>query len=221
MKYNLIIFDCDGTLVDSESLINKAFSEVMIEDGFAEFTYEFCLSNFLGKTYVDIFKFVKNKHPYINMAEIEERFILKANQLMPKELTAMPNAYELLDSLSGTAKCVASNGEYPIVKYSLELAHLDEFFNQDEIFTYEMVAAGKPEPDLFLYAAKKMSVGPSKCLVIEDSIIGATAAHKAGMDFIVYFPNNETHNPGKLSELNALKPLAIVQDLLEVKRFLK
>ena len=81
MKYDLIIFDCDGTLVDSESLINKAFSNILIAEGYPEYTYEFCLENFSGVCYSDMCKNIIAKHPSMPLREIEEKFIETSHKI--------------------------------------------------------------------------------------------------------------------------------------------
>jgi HAD superfamily hydrolase (TIGR01509 family) len=218
MKYDLIIFDCDGTLVDSESLINKAFSDILIAEGYTEYTYEYCFENFSGVCYSDLCKFVIAKHPHMPFKEIEEKFVERANALIPTTLKEIPNATKLLESIRHIPKCVGSNGEHAIVSYSLEVTGLMNFFDPKNIFTYEMVRAGKPEPDLYLYAAQKMGTDPKRCLVIEDSIVGATAGIKAGMDVLAIIQG--THKYNLKSEMLKLKPLAIIEDLLEVTKYL-
>lgn len=219
MKYDLIIFDCDGTLVDSEYLVNKAFSEVMIAEGFEKYTIEYCLETFVGFAYPDMCDLIIKEHPEINFKEIEERFVERANALIPTELKEIPNAAKLLEELGDHPRCVASNGEQPVVLYSLKSTGLLKFFDKNHVFTYEMVENGKPEPDLFLYAAKKMGVNPSKCLVIEDSLIGTIAAKAAGMDVISIVSRDCGDANAVKDKLNELNPLAIIDDLLEVKPY--
>lgn len=219
-KYKLIIFDCDGTLVDTETLINKAFSDVMAEMGFMEFTTEYCLENFTGLSYPTVFEKLKESHPNLPFKEIEEKFIDHANEMIPKELLSMPDAKELLESLNDFRTCVASNGEPQVVRYSLETTNLLDFFDEDSIYTYQDVVKGKPEPYLFLHAAKREGFKPDQCLVIEDSIVGVQAAKAANMDVIVLHPDNYEHKFNFTEDLKALKPLAIIKNLLEVKKYL-
>jgi HAD superfamily hydrolase (TIGR01509 family) len=187
-KYDLIIFDCDGTLVDSESLINLVFSEMMQDIGYTEYTYDYCIDNFVGLSYPSVVNIIINKHPDLPFKELEEKFIKATNNRIPKELKAMPNAHKVLEQLTNYKKCIASNGEKAVVKYSLELTGLIKYFDNNHIYTYELVECGKPSPDLFLYAAHKFGVANEKCLVVEDSLIGLTGAVNAGMDVIAYRP---------------------------------
>lgn len=218
-KYKLVIFDCDGTLVDTETLINKAFSSIMHELGYTEFTWEYCLENFTGLSYPSVIKRVKELHPTVPIDDMQNRYIQRFMELQPSELKPMPNAAKLIESLK-IPKCVASNGEKAVVKTSLEAVQLLKYFNEDSVYTYEMVKQGKPAPDLFLHAAKSEGFKPEDCLVIEDSIVGVTAAKAANMDVIALHPVNYEHKFNFTAELKKLQPLAIISDLLEVKDFI-
>jgi len=219
-KYKLIIFDCDGTLVDSEGLINQAFSTIMQNMGYDAFSYEYCMENFSGMSYPNVVNKLLSIHPNAPFKEIEELFIEEANRIMPTQLQAIKGAHELLESLIDTPKCIASNGEREVVSYSLEIAGLNHFFPKHEIFTYEDVAAGKPAPDMFLHAAKTMGFEPSECLVFEDSIIGLTAAKAAGMDAIaVHTVATGEHAFNKAEEIKKLDPIHITDDLAKVAKF--
>ena len=115
---------------------------------------------------------------------------------------------------------MASNGEREVVRTSLKAVQLLKYFKEDSIYTYEMVKHGKPAPDLFLHAAKSEGFKPEECLVIEDSIVGVTAAKAANMDVIALHPENYEHKFNFTEELKKLKPLAIISDLLEVNSFI-
>lgn len=215
-KYKLIIFDCDGTLVDSESLINRAFSNVMSKFGYDEFTFEYCLENFSGMAYPNVVQKILSVHPNVPFREVEELFIEEANRIMPAELKAIKGAHELLEGLGNMPKCVASNGEREVVKYSLQITELDHFFKAGEIFTYEDVTEGKPSPELFHYAASKMGFEAVDCLVFEDSIIGLTAAKAAGMDAVaVHAEAAGEHKFNLLEEIKRLEPVKIITNLAE------
>lgn len=218
-RYKLVIFDCDGTLVDTETLINKAFSSIMQELGYDEFTFSYCLENFTGLSYPSVIKRVLELHPNVPIDDMQNRYIQRFMDLQPSELKAMPNAAKLIESLK-IPKCVASNGERKVVTTSLEAVNLLHYFNRDSIYTYEMVKHGKPAPDLFLHAARSEGFKPEDCLVIEDSLVGVTAAKAANMDVIALHPENYEHKFNFTEELKKLKPLAIIADLLEVNMFI-
>jgi HAD superfamily hydrolase (TIGR01509 family) len=213
-KYELIIFDCDGTLVDSERLLNKAFSQVVTEMGYPQFSYEHCMREFAGKCYEEIAQKILEFCPDFPLIEAEEKFIEHTNNILPFELQSMPYAHDLLSEIETFPKCIASNGENQIVRYSIKITGLDQYFTESSIFTYEQVSAAKPAPDLFLYAAMQFNVHPQKCLVIEDSIFGVKAGVAAGMDTIGYASESNNY-----LEKNALKELGaktIITDLRQI-----
>lgn len=187
MTFDLIIFDCDGTLVDTEYLNCKSCSEVLIEAGLPEYTDAVIYRDFVGIALAEIFSRIEQRHDMTLPDDMAERIIARVGK----------NAGKFLQSLDGAADavvfatqnhniCVASNGERPNVVQSIEMSGLDEFFTQNVIFTAAQVEHGKPAPDLFLYAAKQCGTSPEKCLVIEDTVAGVTAGKSAGMTVIGY-----------------------------------
>jgi HAD superfamily hydrolase (TIGR01509 family) len=218
MKYELLIFDCDGTLVDSESLLNKALSEILQDLGYKEYTHEFCMEEFVGHSSADIEKYLLARHPEMPIRDIEDKFLKLASHLVPLELKPMPGAVELLANIEHLPKALVSNGENPIVKYSLEVTELKKYFPDDVIFTYDMVGKPKPDPELFFCAAKRFNVKPEKCLVIEDSVAGMQGAKAAGMDTVamVCYPN-----PGVLAETKNGKVISVINDLQLLERVLQ
>ena len=220
IKYDLIIFDCDGTLVDSESLINTAFSEIMIVMGYKKYTYDYCLEVFRGYSYPHIATYITQEHPEFPYKQFEEKFIAIANYKINNDLKVMPNANIILEALSNYKKCVVSNGENEIVVNSLKDTGLIKYFKREHIYTYELVKYGKPSPELLLYAAEKFKAAPKQCLVIEDSIPGITAAISAGMDTLAYLPLDLYGKSNNIDQkIKNLNPMAIISDLKEVLNY--
>ena len=186
--YDLIIFDCDGTIVDSELIYNTAISEMITECGGRGFTPEYCLDHFTGMTLGDIKRRVEGKDGLDLSAITSERYTARAQGLMEFSIHPVDGAADLLAHCRAQGKiCVGSNGERSSVMKSLKLTGLYDYFgNEDHIFTKIQVERPKPAPDLFLFAAQKMEVEPTRCLVIEDSVVGVRAAVAAGMDCIGY-----------------------------------
>lgn len=181
----LIIFDCDGTLVDSETLYNSITSELLTEMGFPEYTTERCIELFAGQSWSTIKGILEDKHGAGIPQDLVQRYIQTANVRMERDLTAAPEAHTVVESLAEThSTCVASNGERGNVIKSLTQTGLITFFDEDRIFTKAQVAQPKPAPDLFWFTAEQMGFATSQCLVIEDSPAGVTAAVAAGMDVI-------------------------------------
>lgn len=176
MTPKCIIFDCDGTLVDSEHVTNQIIAEMAGELGIS-MTGDEATATFGGKT-LDA---VLYKMRELSGKEIPDdwlpRLIKKVSEAWKTELNPVNGVRELLENLN-IPLCVASNGEPIHVNQSLEMTGLRDFFDGN-IFCASDVGVPKPAPDLFLYAAKKMGFKPEQCIVIEDSISGVMAASRA------------------------------------------
>ena len=176
MTPKCIIFDCDGTLVDSEHVTNQIIAEMAGELGIT-MTGDEATATFGGKT-LDA---VLYKMRELSGKEIPDdwlpRLIKRVSEAWKTELNPVNGVRELLENLN-ISICVASNGEPIHVNQSLEMTGLRGFFDGN-IFCASDVGVPKPAPDLFLYAAKKMGFKPEQCIVIEDSISGVMAANRA------------------------------------------
>ena len=204
-----IIFDCDGTLVDSEEVTNEIIAEMAGELG-VKMTGEEATAIFVGKT-LDA---VLYKMRELSGKEIPddwlERLINKVSMAWKNELNPVEGVRELLQSLT-IPVCVASNGAPSHVRDSLKITGLHDFF-KGQIYTASEVDAPKPAPNLFLYAAKKMGFKTSDCVVVEDSITGVMAAVSAKIKvygLIKFFSAEELQNAGaipftNMQELSAL-----------------
>ena len=181
--FDLVIFDCDGTLVDTEYPNNKALCEVLAAHGFPQYDLDYAMIHYVGKTISDIFLRIRMEHGYVFPHEAVRQVIVRSNELYMTELRAVTGALAVLENLKGRLPfCVASNGERQSVLSSLALAGiLDHHVVEEHVFTKNQVARGKPAPDLFLFAAEKMGGDPARCLVVEDSVAGVTAGVAAGM----------------------------------------
>ena len=171
-----IIFDCDGTLVDSEHVTNQIIAEMAGELGIT-MTGDEATATFGGKTLDSVLYKMRE----LSGKEIPDdwlpRLIKKVSESWKTELNPVNGVRELLENLN-IPICVASNGEPMHVNQSLEMTGLRGFFDGN-IFCASDVGVPKPAPDLFLYAAKKMGFKPEQCIVIEDSISGVMAANRA------------------------------------------
>ena len=176
MKPECIIFDCDGTLVDSEEVTNDIIAEMAGELG-VKMTGKEATATFGGKT-LDA---VLYKMRELSGKEIPDdwlpRLIKEVSDAWKTELKPVNGVRELLESLE-IPICVASNGEPIHINQSLRMTELYDFFDGN-IFSASDIGVPKPAPDLFLYAAKKMGFKHEQCDVIEDSIPGVTAANRA------------------------------------------
>lgn len=179
-KYELIIFDCDGTLVDSEPITNGLVAAMINEHGI-EMTKSESLRRFAGKTIMDITDFIKKVHPDLDEIQFEKDYRSRCFELFQTELLPITGAKELLDELF-IPFCIASNGPKIKMDVTLPATGLDQYFGAHNTFSAYDINAWKPAPDLFLYAADKMKTDPKRTLVIEDTWSGVMGAINGGFD---------------------------------------
>lgn len=192
LDIDLVIFDCDGTLVDSEYVNNKSISQMLVNLGHKKFTTEYCIDYFAGSSIHDVIETL-NRLGIENPNKELEKMHIYAMDLAEEELASIKNVPGTLETIK-IPKCVASNGEQSIVRDFLRITKLMDFFTEERVFTRELVKNPKPAPDLYLHAAEQMgNIPPEKCLVVEDSIIGVTAGKSAGMNVIGFIGANHHH----------------------------
>ena len=178
LKPDLVIFDCDGVLVDSEPISNQVLSELLTEIGLPT-TFEKSLELFLGKSWQDSLKTIESllgKKPPENLFD---EYMKRMFKLFETDLEPIKGISQVLNNLN-FPKCVASSGPYEKIYKTLGSTQLLSFF-EGNIFSAVDVKNGKPAPDLFLYAVDKMGFPKEECAIIEDSIPGVTAAVRAGI----------------------------------------
>lgn len=199
MKYDLIIFDCDGVLVDSEPMANKIFAELIHDLGF-KISYDECENIFTGRSDSDCLKLLEAHIGFSPPPSLFEEFDKRAFLKYEQDLKAVKGVPELISLLKHKKFCVASNASEAKVHKALSVTGLFDYFH-GRIFTSTMVERPKPYPDLFLFAAKRMNAKPNKTVVIEDTVYGIKAAVSAEMDVFGYA---ERSNPEELKEAGAI-----------------
>lgn len=174
----LIVFDCDGVLVDSEIIAARVLAALLGRHG-CPITAEDCVRRFTGRTIAGVIDLVRGSG-----AELPDDFESQLADLdaaaFQRDLRPVPGVPETLTRLAGTAMCVASSGSPEKIRRSLTLTGLLRYF-EPHLFSAKDVAKPKPAPDLFYLAAARMNVPVSECLVIEDSPLGVEGAKRAGM----------------------------------------
>jgi len=177
-----LIFDCDGVLVDSETIAVRIESEILTAAGFP-MTVPEIMDQFVGLNYASVKAWLENEFgrplPDDILPSVEARVL----EAFPTELEPIPGMHALLER-NDLPRCVASSSDPDRIRLSLEVTDLDRHFEDDFVFSAQMVERGKPEPDLFLMAADRLGASPASCLVIEDSPHGVLAAVRAGMPVI-------------------------------------
>jgi len=174
----LIIFDCDGVLVDSEPIANQVLADHLSEHGYP-MTQQESLDRFVGGSVPLIVQAVRDEG--IGLPDdFVETLRVRESAAFERDLKAIPGILETLTILADHPKCVASSGPMSKIKGNLKRTGLFDHLTS-HLFSATMVDHPKPAPDLFLLAAQTMCAPPDSCLVIEDSPKGVEAALRAGM----------------------------------------
>ena len=176
---SLVIFDCDGVLVDSEVVAARVLARELAAIGFP-LNAEECIARYTGISMRSVIERVEAEWGQRVPADFIVRVRARDADAFRAELRAVPGVREVLPILAHQ-KCVASSGSLAKMRLTLTLTGVMPFFAPRHLFSAEMVAHGKPAPDLFLLASERMSILPERCIVIEDSCAGVHAAIAAGM----------------------------------------
>lgn len=182
MAVDLIVFDCDGVLVDSEAIVIEVEAKMLTEAGFSVSADDIA-ERFVGRSYAAMMEELAVDFGRPVPEELNRRIQRTALDLFPAKLQSVPGIEDVLDRLD-LERCVASSSDVDRIDLSLSVCDLHRFFDPARIFSAQMVENGKPAPDLFELAAARSGFDPSACLVVEDSPAGVTAAVAAGMDVV-------------------------------------
>ena len=174
----LLIFDCDGVLVDSEHLACAALADVMTTLGHA-MTVDEAMRAFAGRSLKDVLARAERLLSRPIPKDLGEQAAVQLMARFRRELQAVAGVKEAIAALP-YRRCVASSSEPGRLTLSLDVTGLSALFGNN-VFSAVEVANGKPAPDLFLLAARRLGEDPSSCIVIEDSVLGVEAAGAAGM----------------------------------------
>ena len=188
---DLVIFDCDGVLVDSELIFGRILGECLIALNFST-TIDEAVALGLGKNRATLAAAIETRFGRSVPDAFFETFAAQSAAAFKDELLPMPGVEQLLAALP-MRRCVASNGHLERVRQRLAVTRLLSFFDP-HVFSAIQVARGKPAPDLFLFAAERVGVPPKGCVVVEDSITGVEAATAAGMPVVGFCGGS--HCPG-------------------------
>jgi HAD superfamily hydrolase (TIGR01509 family) len=193
VRPSLVIFDCDGVLVDSEPIANAVFAAHLAKIGIV-LSLEQTMARFMGRSLKscmeDVVAELREKQlpspsnfpsDFLNAMQLDTFAALQSHLLPVKGVAAAVDAIEA----QGIATCIASSGDHAKMKVTLGKTGLLKRFDT-RIYSATQVAKGKPAPDLFLFAAGQMGVPPEQCVVIEDSPFGIEAAVAAGMRAMAY-----------------------------------
>lgn len=209
-KNRLVIFDCDGVLVDSEPISIAVLLEIIGAAG-VEISEAQAYQRFLGRSMASIAGVLDKEFGLSITATHLDAIRTRLYEKFRNELKAVPGVADAIDRLV-LPFCVASSSQPERIRLSLEITGLLDRF-EPRIYSSTMVDQGKPAPDLFLHAAREMGARPSDCIVIEDSSAGIEAARRAGMG-VFAFTGGLHGAPGNLErKAAALGPDVIFNDM--------
>ncbi|QWG23406.1 HAD family hydrolase [Bradyrhizobium sediminis] len=210
--FDLVIFDCDGVLVDSEVISCRAHAETLTRHGYP-ITAEQVLERFLGVSDREARQTIESEIGRRLPGDFEAQVKAATLQSYAQELRAIPDVGDAIDAI-GLPKCVASSGTPEKIRHGLSCAGLYERL-APHIFSAGQVKRGKPAPDLFLFAAEQMRTPPARCLVIEDSLPGIAGAVAAGMT-VLGFHGGSHCRPGYGETLRAAGAVTTFDDMRQL-----
>lgn len=214
----LVIFDCDGVLVDSEPISLAVLVEALAAAGVA-MSEEEAHDRFLGRSLKSMSEILHDEYGLAIDAAFLEAMRKVLYERFRLELQPIDGIAETVDGL-GIAHCVASSSQPERIRLSLSVTGLIDRF-EPNIFSATMVSRGKPAPDLFLHASAVMGVEPARCVVVEDSPAGIAAAKSAGMRVVAFTGGSHARTPRHRETLLNLKPDALFDDMRELLQFVR
>ncbi len=212
-----IIFDCDGTLVDSEPITNKVIIGLAAEMGVA-LTHHDCLDLFSGRNIACIGEHLADQSgravPENFVATFRERQAIALEQ----NLRPIEGAIELLEAIK-RPMFLASNAPREKIAINLRVSGLRRFFPEERVFSAYDREIWKPDPDLFLQPAAQAGIAPQNCAVVEDSLAGLEAAARAGMQVFYFAPHSPLNLLRGIQELPGIKSMQVVSKLSELTKW--
>lgn len=212
-----VIFDCDGVLVDSEIIASTISLEMLKPLGFNMGLEEYA-EEFAGKVERDTLNIIQNEYKINLPQDFLSQLRLKIEHALDNDLKAIKGVYDTIQSID-LLKAVVSNSRLVRVIHSLKIAGLEGLFGEN-LFSSEMVEKPKPDPAIYLLSAQKLGVNPENCLVIEDSISGATAALRAGMNVIGFLGGSHIFN-GHERQLKETGVFTTATDMNDLQKVIK
>ena len=212
MSPELIIFDCDGVLVDSEVISCRAHAETLTRHGYP-ITAEQVLGRFLGVSDREARQTIETEIGRNLPDDFESQVKQATLRFYADDLKAIAHAGEAVAAIN-LPKCVASSGTPEKIRHGLTCAGLFDLLSPN-IFSATQVSRGKPAPDLFLFAAEQMKAVPERCIVIEDSVPGITGACAAGM-VVLGFHGGSHCQPGHAAMLRAAGAAVTFDDMRQL-----
>ncbi|MFI1967365.1 HAD family hydrolase [Streptomyces pathocidini] len=214
MRYELVIFDNDGVLVDSEWLSNTILAAYLTELGHPT-TYEDSIRDYMGGAVHRVHDLVFERSGRRLPEDFDGVLHARIFEAFRRELQPVAGVVEVLDKLAadGVSCCVASSGSHERIRVALGKTGLYGRFGEGRVFSSQDVGRGKPAPDLFLHTAAALGVPAQRCAVVEDSLLGVRAARAAGMDVYGFTAMTPA---ARLADAGATELFRDMKDLLQL-----
>jgi HAD superfamily hydrolase (TIGR01509 family) len=220
-KLAAVIFDFDGVLVNSEIIALSELRDCLSEFGI-RLDWDELIDTFLGASFEDVQAYVEREIGTAPGPGFRESWYARLFARYSRGLTVIPGALELLDQLDARkiTYCVASGGSYRRLTFALDVTGLKSRFAH-RAFSADLVARGKPEPDLFLYAVERLRVKPGDCLVVEDAVAGVRAATTAGIRSLGFVGGSHLAERRAVhgQQFRAAGAMAVIEDLREALNY--
>ena len=217
MNNPLVIFDCDGTLVDTEILCHEIGAAEMTKLGFP-LTTDRSIKVFSGIADNDLVAAVEKEYGRTITDDTAKIIIQKMKDAIKINLKPIAGISNILEHLTkrNVNKCIASNAQHDHITNALTVTTMDKYFITDKLFNISMVKQGKPSPDLFLHAAKQLGANATDCIVIEDSVVGIKAAKAANMFVIGFLGGAHAQSSWYRQQITELQPNEIAANASEL-----
>jgi HAD superfamily hydrolase (TIGR01509 family) len=212
MVWDLVIFDCDGVLIDSELLTIQVEEALLAELGITISADEI-IERYCGISMTAMVADLETRFGCTLGDEFHARHASRFAALCETDLRAMAGVEAVLDGIPGKT-CIASSSSPERLRHTLGLTGLYRRFHP-HVFSATMVVRGKPAPDLFLYAAERMGADPARCVVVEDSLPGVAAAVAAGMAAIGFVGGGHC-SPGRADQLRSAGAAVVIDRMPEL-----
>ncbi len=211
-KY-LIIFDCDGVLVDSEKISQEVWVDFLNKYDIKLNPREF-QRRYIGLDGVRVKLLVEKEFNIVLPEDFLDNVKKKKKEIYKKRLTLIKGVSNCLNLLDDYIMCVASANSVDTLRYIMELVGISHFFG-DNLFSAELVEKGKPAPDLFLYISNKFSINPNNCIVIEDTVNGINAGKSANMQ-VLGFVGGSHCDEDYIERLKSSNPIGFLSEMREL-----
>ena len=208
----LIIFDCDGVLVDSEIIAHTLLAQMMTALGHPMTTAE-AVQKFAGRSLADTLSLIEASLGRSIPDDLGQRYGRLLLQCLRHDLKPIAGVKAAVAALP-YPRCVASSSSLERIRLSLEATGLASLFGAN-IFSATQVAHGKPAPDLFLFASRRMGIAPEHCMVVEDSALGVTAGRAAGMK-VIGFTGAAHATPDAAQRLAAAGACSVISSMVDL-----